>query len=382
MTAVLTMVSLCVSYGLDALPEAPATVADDLLRRIIRAVFRIKDCRMVQSAQARTANRFEKLLMSLADQQLVTSLAILVATLIQRSTMSLYTLEMAEYCALVSLLTHMVNTRYCPRYLQQWPILGWMRTSLVILIMCGVTTLLYCTTVAEYKVDPIVAGLLQNEQSTNETAAALRWDVRPSCILQPGIPDSPDLIFSGILPAVFWSFALVTYYINILAKTFADGGSIHASSFYYRLICRALGEEYASFDNPTRRLEALRPIISRMRNDRLRRICERLLPLDLAYFALKASVSADMPWLMFVAVYSLFQVFEVWVDGDSPFWTWRLQTSGFGFGQTTALILLLLPLLALSDPLLSSGEPSLQQNFNAYGADQTCCLSSVAEASS
>jgi len=62
--------------------------------------------------------------------------------------------------------------------------------------------------------------------------------------------------------------------------------------------------------------------------------------MEAAYLAIKASVSADIPWLFFVFIYCLAQLKSVWLDNDSPFWDPANESVRLGVGQIMALILL------------------------------------------
>lgn len=242
-------------------------------------------------------------------------------------------------------------------YLRTWRGLGLIRIALVVIIICGAQTVIMVSTIVDYKADALADDYVKEFNNTNQTSQAIAWQLRSACVLQAPIPNPPDLILSGILPAIFWGVAAWTYYANILIKTFSNSKRIHASSIFYRLILWSLGKyehdhDLASFDAPDRRLKMWEALIDKTLSRHLERIYRIIEPADLAYFALKSSVSADMPWLLFVLVYSAGQIHFNWLDKDSPFWTYRLSTSGFGFGQTLALVLLLLPGLALAKPVL------------------------------
>ena len=62
-----------------------------------------------------------------------------------------------------------------------------------------------------------------------------------------------------------------------------------------------------------------------------------------------ASVFADIPWLFFVLAYCTTKLVTTWLASNSPFWGTAVSEDGFGFGQMTALMLLLLPILTAFD---------------------------------
>jgi hypothetical protein len=103
-----------------------------------------------------------------------------------------------------------------------------------------------------------------------------------------------------------------------------------------------LGEELGSFDQ-FGSLYDLRL--------KIRLVEKRLKPLatlEAAYLAIKASVSADIPWLLCALIYCLIQIHIVWLDAESPFLNYS-ESKALGFGQVTALILLLQPFLRAVD---------------------------------
>lgn len=108
-----------------------------------------------------------------------------------------------------------------------------------------------------------------------------------------------------------------------------------------------LGEEPGSFDQ----FDSLYDL-----RLKIRLVEKRLKPLatlEAAYLAIKASVSADIPWLLFGLIYCLTQIYTVWLDEESPFMNYS-ESKALGFGQVTALILLLQPFLRAVDLLFGA----------------------------
>lgn len=77
------------------------------------------------------------------------------------------------------------------------------------------------------------------------------------------------------------------------------------------------------------------------------RLLRLLVLVEAAYFGIKSSVAADIPWLLFLLVFSLVQIPVVWMSGSSPYWDDSGGQSAVGFGQMMAYFLLALPLITL-----------------------------------
>jgi hypothetical protein len=114
------------------------------------------------------------------------------------------------------------------------------------------------------------------------------------------------------------------------------------------LVKRVFLKDLGVFDNIDNLFSSRVEWISKTKSRTLQRmqlVLGGLAAFEAAYFAIKASVSADIPWLLLVLTYSLTKLVTTWLDSDSPFWESAIVSQGFGFGQMTALILLAIPLL-------------------------------------
>jgi hypothetical protein len=74
---------------------------------------------------------------------------------------------------------------------------------------------------------------------------------------------------------------------------------------------------------------------------------------EVAYFAVKSSVFADIPWLVFVLVFSVFQTLNVLLTSDSPVQQMDIFTGVRSFGQIIPMLLALLPVFVAIEAILA-----------------------------
>lgn len=118
-SAVMSAIGVLFAYFSDSLPglrhsEVDRILIDALTQTIFRSCIRISGHDTALRRQKRE-ELFEKFLASLADQQLVTGFAVIIAAFAQWHDVSLYTASMAWTMATVSLVTHLGNIRLCPK---------------------------------------------------------------------------------------------------------------------------------------------------------------------------------------------------------------------------------------------------------------------------
>jgi hypothetical protein len=80
-------------------------------------------------------------------------------------------------------------------------------------------------------------------------------------------------------------------------------------------------------------------------------VLEDIVAFEAAYFAITASVLDDIPWLLLVLTYCITKLITTWLATGSLFWESGMSNQGFGLGQITALILLVIPILTLCDTI-------------------------------
>lgn len=183
----------------------------------------------------------------------------------------------------------------------------------------------------------------------DEPSRSIAWQMLPSCLIaqNPGL--SSDFGYD-----VLWEMIIVLYFANLLDKLYySKNMELHSSSFLYRLLVRGLlGSDLGKFNNFRRLYESRDDYISHLKFPYSKR-CQPWLrgvaAFEAAYFAMAASVFADIPWLFFVLAYCITKLVTTWLASDSPFWDTAVSEEGFGFGQMTALMLLLLPMLTAFD---------------------------------
>jgi hypothetical protein len=186
---------------------------------------------------------FEKFLMSLADQQLVMSLAIPVAVFTRWSKTSLFSLDMALTLVFTSLVTHLATIRYCPGYLLEHKVMSGARIFAIGAVI-GCTIALRDTRGATvYAAQKYYAA---THNITESPSTPFTWAVLPACFLRqnPGLP--PDWGYD-ILRGV----ALVLYFANLPDKLFSR--KLQSTSFLYRFIMiyvlRQEGEKLGVFND-------------------------------------------------------------------------------------------------------------------------------------
>jgi hypothetical protein len=306
------------------------------------------------------ASCFERVLLMLADQQLVTSLAITVATFSKWRDISVYSLNMAWTMVTMSLVTHLATIRFFPKYLKENPFLRKGRIVGVALVIIGYNSLQFTTGIASFTAFEHANALT----IPNYSPRSVFWKMLPSCLFLQN-PSLPPNIGYGI----FWSVTLWTYYASTLNKILSQ--DLHGSTFLYRmLVKRVFLKDLGVFDNFDNLFSSRVKWISKIKSCTLQRmhpVLRGLAAFEAAYFAIKASVSADIPWLLLVLTYSLTKLVTTWLGSDSPFWESATESQGFGFGQTTALFLLAIPLLTF---LQESFVESQDQHENTSGHSQ------------
>jgi len=113
----MTIIAVLVGYFLDSLPGIEHTAMDQILIDGFRKILphgknTSKGFPADRSSKyERVAERF---LILLADQQLVTSIAMILAAFLDWHNISLYSFEMAFSMAVISLVTHLATLRFCP----------------------------------------------------------------------------------------------------------------------------------------------------------------------------------------------------------------------------------------------------------------------------
>lgn len=325
------MLLVVFGYALGEFPGIEHTAVDAIL---VEKVFRIR--RQNQHAK-KWEKCFQRVLLSLADQQLVTSLAITAATFSQWRKISLYSLDMAWTLVVTSLLTHLATIRYCPKYLREHKLLSAGRIVAVWTVIMGFIALQITRDTASF-------AAFQNAPSRS-----IAWQMLPSCLLaqNPGL--APDWGYD-----IVWDIILVLYFANLLDKLYySKSMELQTSSFLYRFVVRELLQaELANFSNFRQLYKSRVDGISDLKlpcSKRCQPWLRGMAAFEAAYFATTASVFADIPWILFVLAYCTTKLITTWLAPGSPFWDTGTSEDGFGFGQMTALMLLLLPILTAFD---------------------------------
>jgi hypothetical protein len=323
------MLLVVFGYAMGEFPGIDHTLVDAIL---VEKVFRRQNQHSKKWEEC-----FQRVLLSLADQQLVTSLAITVATFSEWRKISLYSLDMAWTLVITSLVTHLATIRYCPKYLREHKLLSAGRIMAIWTVIAGFIAL-------QITRDTAFFAAFKDEPSRS-----IAWKMLPSCLLaqNPGL--ASDFGYN-----VLWEIIIVLYFGNLLDKLYySKNMELHSSSFLYRLLVRELlGEDPGKFNNFRRLYKSRDDYISNLKFHYSKR-CQPWLrgvaAFEAAYFAVTASVFADIPWLLFVLAYCTTKLVTTWLASGSPFWDTAVSEEGFGFGQMTALMLLLLPMLTAFD---------------------------------
>ena len=114
----MAIISVFIAYSMNCIPGVEQKEIDKIL---VNAVERVVCYGRQKSGQDRFSKRkkyeepFERFLMSLADQQVVTSFAMIIAAISKWTEISLYSFAMAWSMAVVSLVTHLAILRFCPK---------------------------------------------------------------------------------------------------------------------------------------------------------------------------------------------------------------------------------------------------------------------------
>jgi hypothetical protein len=291
---------------------------------------------------------FEKFLMSLADQQPVMSLAIPVAVFTRWSKTSLFSLDMALTLVFTSLVTHLATIRYCPSYLLEHKVMSGARIVAIGAVI-GCTIALGGTRGATvYAAQKYYAAI---HNITESPSTPFTWAVLPACFLRqnPGLP--PDWGYD-----ILWGVTRVLYFANLLDKLFSR--KLQSTSFLYRFIMiyvlRQEEEKLGVFNDFETLYDKRQVWISRIQShlpQRIKPVLEDIVAFEAAYFAITASVLDDIPWLLLVLTYCITKLITTWLATGSPFWESGMSNQGFGLGQITALILLLIPILTLCNTI-------------------------------
>lgn len=323
------MLLVVFGYAMGEFPGMDHTLVDYIL---VEKVFRRQNKHAKKWEEC-----FQRVLLSLADQQLVTSLAITVATASEWRKISLYSLDMAWTLVIISLVTHLATIRYCPKYLREHKLLSAGRITAIWIVIGGFIAL-------QITRDTAFFAAFEDEPSRS-----IAWRMLPSCLLA----QNPGLA-SEFGYDVLWEIIIVLYFGNLLDKLYySESMELQSSSFLYRLLVRELlGKDPGKFNNFRRLYESRDKHINRLKfpySQRCRQWLRGLAAFEAAYFAMTASVFADIPWLLFVLTYCTTKLVTTWLASNSPFWDTAVSEDGFGFGQMTALMLLLLPMLTALD---------------------------------
>ena len=106
-------------YFADELPDIEHTEIDIVLLNIFRNHQNVGGPALISAAEMESKRRRAKYLgdtlEALADQSLVTGLAITIAVYSKWNALSLFSLEMVEAMVITSLVTHLTTLRYCPK---------------------------------------------------------------------------------------------------------------------------------------------------------------------------------------------------------------------------------------------------------------------------
>lgn len=278
-----------------------------------------------------------------------------------------------------------------------------MRITLVLLILMGTTALQLHAVYALASAWQVV--------TTTASPGSARWGLRAACVIRE-MPTRPVELDTCVL----WAAVMFYYYFNILAKFFdrnkmpsdsplgSPTGNMprvagpgygmaessgpprpHSSSFLYRFMVRYVlrSDEVGLFDS----YEGMR--IARQKwartvglshtwfskySQRLQQALYALVDVEAAYLALNTSIFADIPWLLFVLVFSWTQTVWYWRFNDAPGPADEdiLGGSAVGFGQVVALLLLVIPVMAGIEAFLEAAEICPMRDRNgSSSADYT-----------
>jgi hypothetical protein len=113
----MTILTVLYAYWKNCLPGLEATDVDEVLVNAMRRLLRRGHRKHSEDQLDKRLyeEHIERLLLSLANQQLVTSLAIVIAAFSKWNEISLFSHAMAFTMATVSLVTPMATLRFCPK---------------------------------------------------------------------------------------------------------------------------------------------------------------------------------------------------------------------------------------------------------------------------
>ncbi|KAK4448852.1 hypothetical protein QBC34DRAFT_380699 [Podospora aff. communis PSN243] len=400
-TATLSLIACFIGYFGDLLISLPHTEVDLELTTHVRPIVDRLLPDLGKGTSRRRCRGIEKFFLAVADTQMATSFAIMIAVAVKLNDISTYSLWMAWTMALSSLIVHLATIRCCPRYLERSNRFAIVRITLVLHILIGTTVLQFFA----------VYALASARQVVDLTASSesARWGLRAACVIRE-MPTRPVELETCIL----WAAVMYYYYFNILAKVFdrkmlsdsspgnppgymssvAETGHEMAevsgppppppppppplpppsSSFLYRFMMhKVLGNtNLGPFDSyedmwterqkwvGTVRMPRPRTWSSRYSqlDRRLQQVLYALVDVEAAYLALNTSIFADIPWLLFVLVFSWTQTVWYWRfnDAPGPVDEGTMAGSAVGFGQIVALLLLVIPVLAGIEAFLEAAE--------------------------
>jgi hypothetical protein len=106
-------------YFADELPKIKHTETDIILRNLFRPhrnnSGRVLISAAEQASKERRAKYLGDILEALADQSLVTGLAIIIGVYSKWNTLSFFSLQMVETMVITLLVLHLTTLRYCPK---------------------------------------------------------------------------------------------------------------------------------------------------------------------------------------------------------------------------------------------------------------------------
>jgi hypothetical protein len=280
-------------------------------------------------------------------------------------------------------------------YLRENLVFARVRIGIVSLIICGVMALQVVTLIADASAQALYEQhadvVFASDDKEQQHRLPMYPELGAACVVaESGRP--PKVLEVSIL----WVLILIVYYVNILNKVYIR--ELHGSSIAYRsmqIIARPIhrpppgrsgrssssqAPELGTFDDYGKLFDSWDGWINEKfggvgagKNRRLRYCAECVRDVEVAYFAVKSSVFADIPWVVFVLVFSLLETLGVLLMSDSPARQMGIFTDIRSFGQIIPMLLTLLPVFvaveAISAPpgaeLVRGGitsEPAQQLN--------------------
>jgi len=111
----MSLIACLIGYFGDLLIGLPHTEIDVELNKHIRPVFDWLLPNLVEGTRRYRCRGIEKFLLTVADTQMATSFAIIIAVAVKWNDISTYSLWMAWTMAISSLIVHLGTIRFCPR---------------------------------------------------------------------------------------------------------------------------------------------------------------------------------------------------------------------------------------------------------------------------